>query len=205
MTVLRFIKFIGYHFTAVWTNRNTYLSSFEAEIQKIIALKREYLLDDDFQNLSYLAPAMNKFEQTRAILRVQDRLALMKASSLYVEEVKVYFPMLERTITTDYYYDALPQEELLAMTEMQKKGGVFHEWKDKLLMSQIYPEMGVKTDQIGYALQIQFSKPKLRSQLALIHPSEKGGALLISENREWGVSGGQPYLIRMDGKKRERR
>jgi len=58
---------------------------------------------------------MTEFERVKAILSLQNKLLLMKNSSLYVEDVKVYIPLLERTIHANYYGDELPLEELNAL------------------------------------------------------------------------------------------
>ncbi|WP_168735731.1 sensor histidine kinase [Cohnella fermenti] len=167
-----------------------YLSSFEAEMQKISDLKQAYIADDDFQKLSDLAPSMSPFEQTQSILRIQDRLDLLKTSSLYVDEVKVYFPMLHRTISTDNYYGVMEESEISALVLAQNNHWTLFHSQDKLLMAQVYPEPAQPSFEVGFALEIELSIPKIREQLNRTLLSGSGGAMLVDRNGNWGVIGG---------------
>lgn len=172
-----------------------YLSSFEDEVQKIINLRRAYVVNSDFQKLSDLAPILSNFEKTQLVLRVQDHLELIKDSSLYIDEARVYFPSLARTISTNDYQPAWSEEEIASLVHAQLKNETLFEWDNKLVLGQIYPEVLSDPDSFGFALQIQFSKEKINQHLSQIIPSEQSGALLISENHDWNIASGSSEKI----------
>ncbi|WP_168120916.1 histidine kinase [Paenibacillus sp. HB172176] len=175
------------------SNVQYYLGSLEAELQKIIDLKQSYIEDFDFQKLSDLATSMSPFEQTQSILRVQDRLDLVKTSSLYVEEVKVYFPMLNRTISTDNVYGMMDESEVTAMIQAQNNRDTLFLMQDKLVMAQVYPDLDQPPYSVGFAMEIELSVEKIKEQLKRTLPSSGGGAMLMDGGGKWKVvsSGGE--------------
>ena len=67
-----------------------YLGLLELDIGKVVQQGREYFADEDIEMLSVASPVMPDYEKTKAILRLERQLLLLKISSSYIENVKVH-------------------------------------------------------------------------------------------------------------------
>ena len=165
-----------------------YLNSFEIEMNRIVKLKEEYLVDNDLQELSTLAPAMTDFNRTRAILRLQQKMLLMKDSSLYIDDVKVYIPIMGRTIFTNYYGNDMPVEEWKVLNTNDQHGSPFFYWQNKLLMGGVYPRYVGSNGKPVEALEVVLSQRAIQQYLGQIINSTQGGAILINLDQKWWVA-----------------
>nr|WP_238357978.1 histidine kinase [Cohnella zeiphila] len=164
-----------------------YVNSLEAEMNHLSKMKKDFLLDDDVQNLSTIAPAMNDYEIAKSILRVENRLTVLKESSVYVREAKIYIPLLNHTIYSSSYEAAMNEQEFRFISDHADKLPVFYfKPDDRLLMSQIYPDPLSEGRSPTFALEIDLSIGKIRDILSQIS-SDKGEVLLVSNDGEWSV------------------
>lgn len=69
-----------------------YLTSLETELTRLTRLKLEYVNDDDLLLLATVPNQLNDYERTRALLSAKSKLYLLKSSSPFVENVKLYIP-----------------------------------------------------------------------------------------------------------------
>ncbi|WP_187274339.1 hypothetical protein [Paenibacillus sp. N3.4] len=169
-----------------------YLNSFESEMTRLIKLNREYSFDEDLRNLSTIAPGMNEFDRVKAILSLQNKLLLMKNSSLYVADVKVYIPLLERTIHANYYGDELPLEELHALedfSDSHKYPFIF--WHTRLLISELYPKPITPNKMPIFASEVELSENEIKQSLLQASHTSQGGAVLLDSSQNWFIANDQ--------------
>jgi Putative regulator of cell autolysis len=185
-----------------------YLSSIDTEISRLITLKAEYANDNDFQRLATSANLMNDFERVQAILSAKNKLYLLKSSTPLVEDVKVYIPLLDRSIIANNLNDRIPNEEMKAITDPNNMKSVIFNFQDRLLISQLYPGV-VRPGKLPIiALEIELSSTQMRSMLSGIVKTTGGTAILINANQDWHVSSGeigtfQPELAKLINEAKE--
>ncbi|WP_147275075.1 sensor histidine kinase [Paenibacillus prosopidis] len=173
---------------------NFYLNALETEVYRVRKQKLDLLADDDLQYLANLTPAMTDYERNSSINRVVRRLALLKESSLYIEEAKVDIPMLGHVISTKYLSDNMDRQERDFLIEkVSKQRLTLYTDGERLLMGEIYPPFLPSKDPI-FAIQIQLSIPNIRNTLSQIS-SGKGRVFLFSNAEEWSVSEYESDLI----------
>lgn len=167
-----------------------YLTSLETELSRLTKLKLEYVNDDDLLTLGTAAERLNDFERSRTILAVKSKLYLLKSSSPFVENVKLYIPALGRSIIANNYDDSIPEDELNAILEPDNMKSTVFSYRDRLLLSGVYPDAIYVNRKPVLAVEIELSKAEIVRTLSSIVNGEQGGALLIDSDHDWNVSAG---------------
>ncbi|MDI4648408.1 sensor histidine kinase [Cohnella hashimotonis] len=173
-----------------------YLSSLETELARLRRLQMEYVSDDDLLSLGTAVSRMNDFERSRTILSVKSKLYLLKSSSPFVENVKLYVPALGRSIMANNYDDAIPEAELEAMLEPRNMSSPVFGFRDRLLLSGVYPDAIYVNRQPVLAIEIELSKAEIVRTLSSMANGEQGGAVWLSADGTWDVASGlQPTVL----------
>lgn len=80
---------------------NLYTQSIESEISRIQKLQYEFVNDQDLLYLTNAFEIMDNFERSQYMLRIQNRLEILKSSSKYMKDVVVHIPRLGKSISAD--------------------------------------------------------------------------------------------------------
>jgi two-component system sensor histidine kinase YesM len=83
-----------------------YMDELEKEIQRITYLEYDMINDTYLNRLAAIPKSMNNIEHIQAILSLQNRLEAIRSSSMYISNITVYIPAINRSIT-DRGVDAL--------------------------------------------------------------------------------------------------
>ncbi|GBF74695.1 sensor histidine kinase [Paenibacillus sp. 598K] len=167
-----------------------YLSSLDTEFARLIRLKAEYMTDDDLMDLAAASQLLNDYERTELILAVKSKLYLLKSSSPFVNNVKLFVPALGRSITANDYEDTIAQAELDAILNPDNMRTPIFSMNDALLMSGVYPDAVYLNRQPILAIGIELSRKEMVRTLSNIVTREQGGAALINRDRSWSLSSG---------------
>lgn len=167
-----------------------YHSTFETDLKRIIKLKHEYLYDSDLMELSFVPEQMSDYQFAEAILRIKTRLNLLKTSSLYIDDVHVHIPLIDRTISSTGYVDSPPPDEL----KILKQSNFVHpivSWDGRILIGGISPEWNLNDAEPLLTFKLQLSEEKIRLSLQQIDNTGLGGAILFDNNGTWAVYGNE--------------
>ncbi|RAP74764.1 sensor histidine kinase [Paenibacillus montanisoli] len=175
---------------SVVTNVHFYMSSFENEMARIIQINKELIFNEDFQKIRTIAADMDDYTRVQTILNVKDRLNLLKTSSLYVDNVKVYIPSMERGIFSNSYDNHIQPDELEALKMSGKTGSRITYWKKGLFLSEMYPDPFQKLP-LSIALGVDLSTKKLQDTLRQIVDLDGAGASFINVKQNWSFSDGK--------------
>jgi len=174
-----------------------YLSAFDNEIMRIVNLRNEYVFDKDLQDISLLTPIMSDYQFTQSLSRIVDRLNVLKSSSLYVHDVKVSVPSLNRTISTKSYSDSIEASETLPTRNAS--GGldasILHA-DNQFFIAGSYPLSLAPGMSPLYNVKISLSQETIIRSLEDINHNLKGGAILIGSDWSWAIhsDGKTPFL-----------
>jgi len=167
-----------------------YLSSLETELSRLTRLKAEYINDDDLITLGTVPEMLNDYERSRTILAVKNKLYLLRSTSSFVADVKLFIPALGRSIMANNFDDKIPEEELKAILDPVNMRSAIFNLDGKLLISGFYPDAIYVNRKPVLALEIELSKAEIMRTLSNIVKGEQGGAALISPSQQWNVSSG---------------
>lgn len=165
-----------------------YLTSLETELARLTRLKLEYVNDDDLLTLGTAAGRLNDFERTRTILSVKNKLYLLKSSSPFVENVKLYIPSLGRSVNANNFDDTIPEEELDAILDPEHMRSPIFGNENRLLMSGVYPDAVYVDREPVLAMEIELSKTEIVRTLSSMAGGERGGAAWFDANGQWRIS-----------------
>ncbi|MFD2329940.1 histidine kinase [Cohnella sp. GCM10020058] len=168
---------------------NYYLTSLQTAVDGITRLQRQYVIDEDIQKLSNIAPSMSSFERAMAQRRVQDKMMLMTISSPYVAESRIYIPMIGKTILSASDEGAMSESEVedakrtaLAQPKPLVQIG------DRLVVQYVSPNPQVSQDKTSFIMQIDISAKHIVEELEQLANVQESGAALISRSQSWTVS-----------------
>lgn len=165
-----------------------YLNAFDNEMMRIVNLRNEYVFDKDLQDISLLTPIMSDYQFIESVSRIVDRLHVLKSSSLYVRDVKVSVPSLNRAIATSSHLESIePDDVLLANNARDGLNASIQYADEQLYISGSYP-LALDPDVLPlYNVKIALSKEMIVRSLADINHNLKGGAILLSSDLQWAV------------------
>ncbi|NOU71222.1 HAMP domain-containing protein [Paenibacillus sp. LMG 31458] len=168
-----------------------YLSSFEAEMQRLMRLNKELIFDDEFQKIRTISDAMDDYTRSQTILSVKNKLHLLKTSSSFVDDVKVYIPALDRGIFANSFDNHIPDDELgVLQKSLSQYGTPFTFWNNRLLLSEVYP-LPIYHLETSIALGVVLSKEQIQHSLAQISQVKDSGASFINLKQNWIVTDGK--------------
>ncbi|WP_158560718.1 sensor histidine kinase [Paenibacillus contaminans] len=165
-----------------------YLSTFDSEMMRIVQLRNEYVSDKDLQDISLLSPIMSDYQYTQSVSRIIDRLNVLKSSSLYVRDVKVSVPSLNRTISTKTYSDSLENTELSPKKNMNGAlDASILQADNQYYIAGSYPLALPQDTAPLYYVKITLSEEKIMQSLSDINHNLKGGAILFGSDLSWSI------------------
>lgn len=166
-----------------------YMGLLEQDFSKVIKLGREYITDDDIGKLSVAASVLPDYEKTRAMLRLQKQMLLLKASSSYITNASIHIQSLNRTISSNNEVAPLPMDEFQALSVSSNE---FHypfiAWDNRLFISYPYPEYARSERVPSFLVDIEIDQKEIARVLRNIIDNEKGGALLMDNQFQWIIS-----------------
>lgn len=167
-----------------------YLNSLEVENERMMSLLQRYVVDKDVQHLAFISNTMTIGEWSEAVLRIQDKLEVIKGSSLYVKSASAHILTLKRTLSTEKSIsDTLDEEYEAVASVYERKGpGIFY-WKNRLFLAVAYPGSDLPGMQETFVLSIELNLETLEQSLLTITDYDNSGAMLINSEQNWSLKG----------------
>lgn len=181
---------------AISLNARYFLQSFETEIERIHSLKNQYLASEDFLKLANEGPFMDPYSKSQLILSVKDKLDILKTSSPFIQDVKVYFPSLKRGVFAGSYENKMPEEEIERITNSYLSNSMLYAFGSTLAMGGLYPVPLLK-DNIAFSMEVVLSQPiieQMLKEIGNLNPHQKGSAILYSPELGWVVTDRAEWL-----------
>lgn len=181
---------------AISLNARYFLKSFETEIERIESLKNEYLYHDDFLKLANEGPYMDPYSRNELILSIKDKLHILKTSSPFVQDVKVYFPSLNRGVFASSYENQLPEDDIHRIMESYQSKSILYGFGTSLALGGIYPVPFVK-ENIVFTMEVVLSQGTIEQMLREIGSSNsyrESAAILYSPESNWALSDRAEWL-----------
>lgn len=161
-----------------------YMLSLETEIERMSALQREFMNDEDLDALSMMAGRMSTYERLAAVKRLQARLRMIKESSVYIAASKAYIPAIERVVSSEGSVDELLQEDLnvVKSSSLSSSHPFIYENGD-IYVREFFPSpYNLDVRNPNFILELKLSLPALYRFLEQLPGYASGGAVLISDN-----------------------
>ncbi|OUS67862.1 hypothetical protein B1748_35385 [Paenibacillus sp. MY03] len=172
-----------------------YLSMLENEIERVQRILPEYVADKELMALSTNGNIISDYEKVEAIQAVQQRISLIKYNSIYIEEVRAYVPLLERTILSSKYDTKVDNAELEAL---KLRANTFNRpliyWDNRIFISMQYPAIAQREPL--FVVGVEISVKRLMQALSEQISIPEGDAVLISLEKDWSLASteAQPFL-----------
>jgi two-component system sensor histidine kinase YesM len=168
-----------------------YVASLEREVDRISEMQLDYVTDQQLLYLSGFSEGMTDFERNQAVLHVQERMLRMKASSLYIDEVSVYIPLINRTVRTHDLETSIDSAQFKALqVENRITSSPFIYWEDRLFLPLQHPIIGGETPL--FLLATELSRHELLTTLDSIVSQMGGEAFLLNGEQQWHIGASEP-------------
>ncbi|RXZ81337.1 sensor histidine kinase [Paenibacillaceae bacterium] len=161
---------------------NANLRSLEKDAERIQILQYEMLNDTFLNKLAVIPDSMNDYEQSQAILQVQQQLFALKNSSVHIADVWAHIPSIGQTVSAMDGPEAANGQELRTIIELEKKspGRTLYYWNGVPHVLLLHEVPGLyEGEHALYAIVAALSADELRRSLEELDSSEYSGSLLI--------------------------
>lgn len=164
-----------------------YRTSLENEIERMGRIQRQYMNDEDLESLSITAGSLTEYQKLVILKRFQQRLVLLKESSMYIERASVFIPPINKIIASDELAGDLSRDRL----DQLKKGssmrnGLFYHEGDHLYLREYYPNTQFTSGRDPmFVLEVELSMSAMQTYLKQISNYEQGGSAIIQA--DWDI------------------
>ncbi|WP_164545634.1 sensor histidine kinase [Paenibacillus albus] len=163
-----------------------YLNSLEVENELMRSLLQQYAIDKDIQHAAFISNTMTIGVWTETVQRIQEKLQLIKNSSLYIKNVSAHILTLKRTISSDETISDTINPDYEAVANVSKLRGVGNYfWEDRLFMAIAYPGSDLPKMKETFALSIEINQEMLKQSLRNFSDYKNAGAMLINPENGW--------------------
>jgi len=163
-----------------------YNRTLENEFARIINLMKELAIHDDLDMLSNRSEIMSYDEQRITIKRIQKELAIIQASSQYIQVAEVHITSIDRSISQNGF-GSIPLDQFQALNQVTNiYESPFIHWKDRLFISLPYP---IQSNHIkpSFILDVEISVTRLEEELRQFSEQSKADMLWINSDKGWQI------------------
>ena len=155
-----------------------YLQGLEKEIERIKILQYDCLNDENLNKLAVRWQIMDTYQQIDCIRRLQQKLAMIKNSSIYINDVSVHILPIKKTISSNTGVDTIHTEKYYNIrVPVGFKGAQIISYKGDLYLSTLQQP---GAEDALYLIVVELDKAALKQALSQFNTYEKSGSFLIS-------------------------
>lgn len=179
--------------SSLYTKASFMTDNLEEEIKRIQRLQYECINDDILYYSIGAFPVMSKSEKVKRLLDIQDRLKILNDSSLYIDEVFVYIPKLNRKISSVKGVELLgdDRDEIAKFQKSIEKTVLFY-MEGNIYMGVSYPYNATnqESSQI-FILILRLSEATLKRELSSLNEYSESGVTLTDCNGQYTLTTGR--------------
>lgn len=172
-----------------------FLNGIQNEVYNIKRLQYDFINDDDLNRLANAPDLVSDLDKMMAILRLQKHLNTVKSSSMYIQDVCLYIPSINRMISakggSKQTIDEIQKDEFnkLRVIPDDSDSQIIY-WDNRLLLSVIYPFPDFKSDQDpSFIIEIELSGNSIRKSLDDLFGQDGNGYLLFNPGNKAVLAG----------------
>ncbi|MCM8711521.1 histidine kinase [Clostridium sp. SYSU_GA19001] len=169
---------------------------FENELDRILNLQYECLSDQELLELANFSQEIFNFDIAKSINRLQNRLYTLKNSSIYIENVKVIIPLIEKTISSENGVSAISDKDKDIINSFSDNNISKLESENNILFSRIrnnsFDNKNIKP---RFVLQVQLSNSMLQNTFKTFNSYDGSGALIFYPNKNYLLTTLNDYEI----------
>ncbi|MFC5405641.1 sensor histidine kinase [Cohnella soli] len=167
-----------------------YMQNLEQEVKRLSQLMYELIVDKD-PMLIGVSEDLRATALQDKVKTLQKRLQMVKASSIYVNNPKIYFPLMNRTITPSDvagYNKEKDPDEVERLSRSVDPSQIVQLQDGRLFLSLRYP---ISTDFKRpplFVVMLELSADQFKASLQNIVSSQQGDFLLVHTTENWTLS-----------------
>lgn len=171
-----------------------YIQSLEIALKGISQLMLEFVIDKELMEVGISRESVKSYAYTSQVLAVQTRLHMLKASSPYIAQAKVFLPFSNRTVVSNDYLSEIPVDEYEKLANNVDPSRVMA-IGERLFMSMRFPVNASSKRQPVFVIVVELSADKLRDSLRNIVSPNQGNSILFNADEDWELTNEQDKKV----------
>ncbi len=176
-----------------------YADSIDSEFDRIRNLQYECVHDEDLLYLVNAYPILNSFEKSQYLLRVRQRLQIMKNSSTSIEQITVHLPAIKKSINNSEVMTLNPDWKEIAAANKTAEDGIIFTDDNQLKMIIQYPIVPREGRIPRVVMEINLSNEKIKDILASFSDYPDNELILTNTQGSYYLSNLKHSDIRITG------
>lgn len=157
-----------------------YLEGLEKEIERMKILQYDCLNDENLNKLAIRSKIMSIYDTTESMRLLQQRLVTIKNSSIYIKNISVHIPPINKTISSNSGLDDINTEKFRQIrVPPGLKGAQIISFKGGLFLSTIQNRDILNSNPL-YLIEIELNKEAFEQALSQFNTYSGSGSMLIS-------------------------
>ncbi|MGZ9586605.1 sensor histidine kinase [Paenibacillus marinisediminis] len=170
-----------------------YIQSLEIALKGISQLMFEFVIDKELMEVGISEEPVTNYGHMNQVLAVQNRLRMLKASSTYIAEAKVFLPFSNRTVASNDYLSSIPTDEYVKLVNNVDPSRVMA-IGERLFMSMRFP-VSVSGRKPVFIIVVELSANRLRESLKNIVSANQGNSILFNVEEGWEITNEHDEVI----------
>lgn len=155
-----------------------YMQGLEKEIERIKILQYDCLNDENLNKLAVRWPIMDTYQQIDCMRQLQQKLAMIRNSSIYINDVSAYILPINRTISSNTGVDMIDMRKFYDIrVPVGLKGAQIINYNGELYLSTLQQP---GADIASYMIIVELNKQALKQDLSQFNTYKQSGSFLIS-------------------------
>ncbi len=166
-----------------------YMENLEKEIQRIRYLQYDLINDTDLNRLSAIPESMDDIGRMEAIINLQNRMDAIRNSSMYIRNVSVHIPAINRSLSAVGLIDEFDSDRYAEMMEAYHPADFVHYLSGEpvMLAESAFMEYG----DIGnpmFIIEIELDRAAFSQALLQFDKYENSGVFLYSTAMKFNLA-----------------
>ena len=158
-----------------------YLDSLEDEVQRIRTLQFDLVNDRDINRLASIPQSLNNIETMQGLLRIQQRLYAIKNSSVYIKDVFVMIPAVDKQISAISVSEFDKETFNLMKNAYTSPEALISDINGGMFLNVQYPyAFLVDNKKKLFIISIELSKERLEETLGTMISNSEGGVFFVN-------------------------
>ncbi len=156
-----------------------YMDGLEKEVQRILHLEYAMINDTNLDRLSAIPRAMSDIDKMIALKNLQNRLEAVRSSSMYISNLTVYLPSINRTLT-DRGVDELNMADYDTLAAAYNPMREIHYLGDDPVILTTSPYMDYGTGKPMFMFKLELSRQAFTEALGQFNKYDGSGSFLVN-------------------------
>jgi len=170
----------------------SYLFSFEKEIDNIKQSIFNCYQDDNVSSLAFFSSTLGDYEKVKAMKELSQRLFAIQNGSNIINEVVVHFRDIRKSISSNGQIKDIEIDDYQSTADQANKKQLYLKYEDNMMaLFETFPYNSIETVTPGYVFTVRFAGTGIQNNLDALNSISTGWISLFNSDLSFSMNSGE--------------